>query len=327
MLSYDVVLCTFNGAKFIAPQIQSIAKQSIKPATVYIFDDCSTDDTVMRLHELCRQWQLNAKIVVNESNVGFVKNFEQAISYACSDVVFLCDQDDIWEESKAESLITYLLCNEHIDLVFSDATIIDENGATLSDSLWRSIHFFPELYDGKGPRKLLRRLLRSNVVTGATVAFRYSCVRASVPFIAGYPHDAWLALLSAIKGRLGFVDMKLTRYRQHQENVLGIDKLRGMNKSKLEKGFEPLFLPRVKAYQQVLSSQSIPVEVEKDFANVLKLLELRHVIHYNFTLYGACKILLPPYIVSYFRFANGAYSLARDLFIIAKQVFNNNESR
>src|SRR5689334_22597164 len=98
--SAEVVLCTYNGAAFVREQLDSIAAQTMPVDRISIWDDASTDDTVA----VIRRWieeraghQPAVSLKVNPANLGFRRNFEQAIARATGDVLFLCDQDDIWD--------------------------------------------------------------------------------------------------------------------------------------------------------------------------------------------------------------------------------------
>ncbi|MEJ1230391.1 MAG: glycosyltransferase [Galbitalea sp.] len=48
-LSVSVALCTYNSARFIEEQVESILNQTLLPAEVVVSDDGSTDDTLDRI--------------------------------------------------------------------------------------------------------------------------------------------------------------------------------------------------------------------------------------------------------------------------------------
>ena len=49
---YDIILATFNGAKYLLPQLESISSQTIPPIRVFIADDLSNDGTL----EIIKDW-------------------------------------------------------------------------------------------------------------------------------------------------------------------------------------------------------------------------------------------------------------------------------
>jgi hypothetical protein len=65
-------------------------------------------------------------------------------------------------------------------------------------------------------------LLKTNVVTGATMAIRRACLHSVLPIPAGWVHDAWLAFtLSVLHGALA-VDEPWIAYRVHASQQIGV---------------------------------------------------------------------------------------------------------
>ena len=98
-LTISIALCSYNGAQFIAEQLLSILQQTRKPDEIIVFDDASQDKTVeiaRRVLELHQGSDVRWAVNVNPRNVGVSKNFSQSAQATTGDVVFLCDQDDIW---------------------------------------------------------------------------------------------------------------------------------------------------------------------------------------------------------------------------------------
>ena len=136
----SVCIATYNGEKYLRQQIESILPQLSKEDEIVISDDCSTDRTVEILKVFNDE---RIKIFVNESNLGVVENFENAIKQSIGEYVFLSDQDDVWEPYKVESIISYFNVNKSIQVVFTDALLIDLSGNSntiIPNNLW-SYHF------------------------------------------------------------------------------------------------------------------------------------------------------------------------------------------
>lgn len=88
----SVCMATYNGARHVLAQLQSILPQLSADDEVIVSDDGSTDAT----REVVRGIG-DARIVQIEGpRAGVVRNFEHALRQARGDAVFLCDQDDIW---------------------------------------------------------------------------------------------------------------------------------------------------------------------------------------------------------------------------------------
>src|SRR5690348_7801557 len=100
----SVVVCTFNGGKYVQEQLQSIAAQRELPNELIIVDDGSTDATSGIIDRFLKAASCPTKYLRNESTLGVAKNFEKAIRQSAGQVVVLADQDDIWEVNKLVKL-------------------------------------------------------------------------------------------------------------------------------------------------------------------------------------------------------------------------------
>ena len=49
-ISLSVVVCTYNGAKYLQPQLESLLRQTLMPTEILIHDDGSTDGTLDIAH-------------------------------------------------------------------------------------------------------------------------------------------------------------------------------------------------------------------------------------------------------------------------------------
>ena len=100
MSNASVALCTYNGGRFLREQLQSIADQSARPAELVICDDGSTDDTVSIAETFARSAPFRVDVHRNRTRSGTIANFDYAMSLCGGDVIFLCDQDDVWHPEK-----------------------------------------------------------------------------------------------------------------------------------------------------------------------------------------------------------------------------------
>lgn len=123
-MKISIVMTTYNGEKYVEEQLNSIRMQTRKADEVLIFDDLSSDDTVRLIQRYIDSNKLNNwKAMVNTVNKGWRKNFFDGIQEASGDVIFLCDQDDIWVPDKIEKMVQVLEQNEKINVLASDYSI------------------------------------------------------------------------------------------------------------------------------------------------------------------------------------------------------------
>lgn len=207
----SVCMATYNGARFVREQLESILKQLGEDDEVVIVDDCSTDQTVDLIRHLNDD---RIKLMVNTSNHGPILGFMKAIKHAKGDYLFLSDQDDVWLSDKVEKVMAAFK-GQHAQLVVHDGIVTDRALETVDNS-WN--HF-----SQRTPSVSLFKTLIKNGYTGAMMAFS----RQIVPFILPFPkrvpmHDWWIALV-VLKHNMKVVILpdKLIYYRRHGDNVTG----------------------------------------------------------------------------------------------------------
>jgi glycosyltransferase involved in cell wall biosynthesis len=221
----EVLLCTYNGARFIVEQLQSILKQTTRVNKISIYDDQSSDHTVSLIRQfvagLPSKDQRLFTITVNPRNVGYAENYMNAISQSTEDVLFLSDQDDIWEPTKAE--ISLSLFHQHNpDMVFSDGLLIDKTGQEVNPMTVLRSYGLSKQEILQFRQRAFEMLLKRNYINGAASAVRRIAAQSALPLPCDMPHDYWLAIWCALHGGIVATPQKLYRYRLHDSNAIGI---------------------------------------------------------------------------------------------------------
>lgn len=204
----SIALCTYNGERFISQQIDSIVNQSYKDFELIIVDDGSTDRTIKIIKNFQKKYT-NIFLYQNSLNLGFIKNFEKAISLCKGNYIFLSDQDDLWVNNKIEIFIKEIKDNI---LIYSDALIIDEFDNHSSKLL-------------VSPKKLQRGsnnlpFLFDNCISGNTMMFRKELVKYILPIPKDISfHDIWISFNATTYGRITFTREPLTFYRRYSEQI------------------------------------------------------------------------------------------------------------
>lgn len=204
-------MASHNGHKYIRRQLDSILfEQELRIAELIIIDDCSTDSTLDILNEyVCRDVRI--KLFRNNVNLGVVKSFELGLSQCSGDFIFLSDQDDIWYPEKTDRMLAGIGGNL---LLHSDASLINER-----DFIF--VHSFSRHAKNLDLNKF-SDLLIGNIVTGCTCLCSSELIKLALPFPDGVQmHDQYLAQIASFYKRISYLDLVLTGYRQHNNNVLG----------------------------------------------------------------------------------------------------------
>ena len=219
--SIDVLLATYNGARYLRPQIESVLNQKDVSFRILVRDDGSVDETPAVIEHYKR---LRPECIVHlggSDNLGVIGNFAHLLGEATAPYVALCDQDDIWEPHKLRILLETMhdLEERHgIDtplLVHCDLRVVDDALRERHSSYWRFAGVYPS-------RSSLPRLLLKNTIAGCASLANKALVRLALPVPrAALMHDYWLALVACAAGHVGAVEEPLMLYRQHERNTIG----------------------------------------------------------------------------------------------------------
>lgn len=126
-MTVAVAMALYNGARFIEKQLDCIRLQTKKVDRVVMCDDGSKDETVTIVKNYIERYGLGEtwSLYINEQNLGYIKNFYKAMTLCEEDLIFLADQDDIWELDKVEKMAKVMEDNTAITLLSSKYGIID----------------------------------------------------------------------------------------------------------------------------------------------------------------------------------------------------------
>lgn len=223
MKMIQILLATYNGAAYLAEQLDSLFAQTNRDWRLLVRDDCSTDATAEILAAYQEKYPGIISIVPNDgARLGAGRNFGMLLEHAEAPYVMFCDQDDVWLPDKIEVTLAAMKRLEATHgaemplLVHTDLKVVDERLNLLGDSLWR--------YMGSRPERLSRinRVLMQNFATGCTVMINRSLRDLALPVPAGARmHDWWLALVATAFGRVAAVHRPTMLYRQHGKNDSG----------------------------------------------------------------------------------------------------------
>ncbi|MCF7914649.1 MAG: glycosyltransferase family 2 protein [Spirochaetaceae bacterium] len=208
----SVALCTYNGEKYIENQLESILKQTCPIDELIIVDDCSSDSTINKIRKI---EDSRIKLVRNNENLGYVKNFEKAINLCSNEIIFLSDQDDIWALNKVEEIKQVFKINEKAKVVYSDAIIIDKYNNVLAESLYSKLK---NSNQKEGNRRNPIDTFNDIDIKGCLVAFKKEFLDTILPFEKNWGHDHWITILAYITNNLYYLDKQLIYYRRHSEH-------------------------------------------------------------------------------------------------------------
>lgn len=207
-MKISVCLATFNGSRFIRRQLDSILFQLGNSDEVIIIDDASTDDTISIVNKINNPL---IRLYRNPRNLGPALTFNRALELAKGELIFLSDQDDIWQPNKV-SYLKDLFSKTKVDLIVHNAFIVTNNNRLVRNTL----------FDLNNSSHGVLKNIYKNTYTGCCMVFKRKVVKKILPISSkiGLFHDAWIGILSEIYGfNIKFVNVPLIKFIRHGGNA------------------------------------------------------------------------------------------------------------
>jgi glycosyltransferase involved in cell wall biosynthesis len=316
----SVALCTYNGAPYLKDQLDSILEQSRKPYELVVCDDSSTDDTPLILQDFQSRAPFPVHIHVNSERFGSTRNFARAIEFTSGEIIVLSDQDDLWLPHKL-SRIEERFSSKSLGILFSDADLIDENGASLNKRLcdYTFSHKDREQFNRGRAFDVLRRY---NVITGATMAFDSKFLSLILPMPGGIKpiHDGWIAMAISAVSRVEFIDEPLIKYRQHTSQQIGAPLKREPFVEKLKASLQRDYNHQIDVrhlellYQRIKSSPWATDHLLEEIRSNIEHYNVRDSMPLN-RMRRIPRLVRELTRFRYHRYSNGFRSFAKDLIL------------
>jgi hypothetical protein len=219
MGTISVAMTTYNGERFLGEQLRSIAGQERLPEELVVADDQSTDQTCKIVTDFARTAPFPVRLHRNEPRLGWRSNFMSVLARCESDLIALCDQDDVWDPAKLATAERAMDVPDTL-LFFHDAWLIDGAGQRTGPA---NIFSLPEhnpplsVYSFSSPYGFSMVCHRSLL----TLTDLWDQSTDSTDRRNRAPHDQWLFFLATVLGTVRFSQERLTGYRQHVNNAVG----------------------------------------------------------------------------------------------------------
>lgn len=219
MAEISILMCTYNGEKYLKEQLASIKNQSISDWELLISDDGSTDRTLEIVEQFCGECKNEIQLIRGPRR-GFALNFLYAIKKSSPNSSFFAfsDQDDIWNSDKLETAVTWLRDqSSDVPALYCSVTeYVNEEGHS-----WE-------------PKKISKKLpwepnfanaLAQSTAGGNTMVFNRAARDLLLSWGTDFEvpsHDWWLYILVlGVGGQVMFDSRATVKYRQHTSNLIG----------------------------------------------------------------------------------------------------------
>lgn len=205
-------MATYNGARYLREQLESILAQTYPVAELIIQDDGSDDDTI----DIAREYAVrhaNIRVLCNEQNMGFNRNFIAALRRSRSTFTAIADQDDIWFPEKLERQVAAIgdhdICHSWLYI----GRTPDDHGPAAQSK----------------PQNDFGCLLFTPTIYGHTMLVRTSLIQCIDDWGAAHITYDWrLSLEACLQGGIVCVPEYLNWHRPHERSVVTMHRKRYM---------------------------------------------------------------------------------------------------
>ena len=216
----SVVMATYNGEKYIIEQLDSIRNQTLTPDEVIICDDCSTDNTRKIIEDYIIKYNLAGwNLYINDVNIGFYDNFFKALRLCTGDIIYLSDQDDVWDINKIKLFSDQYKKKSELIMIQSNFKYIDGMGNEIGKQ--ENYHNYCSgdfielsIYDmcrfaGSGYTMSFKRSVLNKIFI-----LHLECQKNVFQF-----HDVMLGLVAVSEGKCLLIRKVVDNHRIHETNV------------------------------------------------------------------------------------------------------------
>ncbi len=206
--SVSVVMAVYNGERWLAETLASLAGQTFGDFEIVAIDDGSTDGSTAILAEAAAR-DVRYR-VITQANRGLVASLNRGLAEARAPLVARIDADDIAEPERFARQVAFLEAHPQVAVLGSAIRIIGEDG------VFGRLQSYP-----RGPAAVAADMLHGCALAHPSVMMRREAVLAAGGYREAFRHaedyDLWLRL--GERHGLDNLPEPLLRYRQHGTSV------------------------------------------------------------------------------------------------------------
>ncbi len=203
----SIAMCTYNGESYLQQQIDSLFLQNYPNIEIIVVDDASSDHTKQILEENAAR-NNRFRFYINETNIGYNKNFEKAINLCSGQYIAVSDQDDIWEADKISTMMRAWPAGSPF--------IYSLSGTFFNNDFNKRVPPPNVVYTDIND---VHKLVFNSPVHGHASMFKKELATLSMPFPTDkIYYDWWLSMYAAATGFVGYIPKILSWHRIHEKN-------------------------------------------------------------------------------------------------------------
>ena len=217
-----IVVISYNQAKYIVENLDSIKAQTYTNIELIVADDASTDDSVEVFDNWLAKKKYSAKKNYHTNNTGLATVLNECIEIATGKYIKLIAADDYLHPEAIEKCVAKLEeLGDEYGMVFTDIFTINNNSEQIND-----LANYNEL-GGVDPYVFRNELIKGNRIAALTVLLRLEALKATGKYDTKFiieDYFRWLKINE--KYLIAYIPFKLAYYRLHETNITRLRKER-----------------------------------------------------------------------------------------------------
>lgn len=203
----SIITPSYNTSQFVLETIRSVVAQTYIYWEMIIVDDCSTDNSAEIIQNYIRQNNENRiRLFINQKNSGAAFSRNLALREAKGRWIAFLDSDDIWEPTKLELQIQFMLINGY-SFSYTSYQEIDDDSILLNRKV-------------NGPKRITKTLMHVYCWPGClTVMYDTEIVGlVQIKNLAkNNDYAIWLKVIE--KSDCYLLDQCLAKYRRRKGSI------------------------------------------------------------------------------------------------------------
>jgi glycosyltransferase involved in cell wall biosynthesis len=126
----SVLIPVYNVGRYVEQAVNSILTQTYKNIEVIVVDDCSIDDTLIKVQKLAKL-DSRVRVIKNDKNLKISKSLNEAYFISNGEYILRMDGDDVSAHDRIAVKLKFLKMNPDIDIVGCSTNTINEDGVFL----------------------------------------------------------------------------------------------------------------------------------------------------------------------------------------------------
>ncbi|MDP0562375.1 MAG: glycosyltransferase [Candidatus Endonucleobacter sp. (ex Gigantidas childressi)] len=205
----SVIMNCYNSDTYLKEAIESVLLQTYENWEIIFWDNQSTDNSA-KIVKSYDDNRIKYFYALEHTSLGEGRN--QAVSKVNGELISFLDCDDLYTTERIEVCVNYLINNKSFGLVYSNGTVIDENG-----------RFLKNFYSKKQAENnlFLEWIKRYNVMIPSVMFRKCLTEKNSIAFDSDFSlveeYDFFLQISEVTN--IGYVHKKLCSWRRHVSSL------------------------------------------------------------------------------------------------------------